>query len=73
MATQRKRYAGRLFRQPYMMAMKLMILLASLFALAPLVQADTVVVSHDRNVEVHPEHYHHHYYHRHHVVVVEHN
>jgi hypothetical protein len=72
MANQLKRYTGRLLRRPYMVAMKLTIILASLFALAPFVRADTVVVSHERNVVVHPE-YHHHYYHRHHVVVVEHN
>jgi hypothetical protein len=56
--------------------MKIMILWASLFAMAPLVRAEVVVVGHERNMVVvhHPyHHYYHHYYHRHNVVIVEHN
>jgi hypothetical protein len=60
----------------YMVIMKIMILWASLFAMAPLVRAEVVVVGHERNVVVvHHQyhHYYHHYYHRHNVVIVEHN
>lgn len=57
-------------------AMKVIFILASLLALAPMLRADEVVVRHEPNVVIH-EHYHHHYthhyYHHSDVVVVHHN
>jgi hypothetical protein len=48
--------------------MKIFLILASLFAVAPMVRADEVVVRHEPTVVVH-EHYGHHYAHRDVVVV----
>jgi multisubunit Na+/H+ antiporter MnhB subunit len=49
--------------------MKVIFILASLLALAPIVRADTVVV-HENH---HYVHHYHHYYHHDNVVVVHHN
>jgi hypothetical protein len=71
MATRSKRYTGIPSQRPYWSGMKVILILASLMALAPMVRADEVVVRHDndRNVVVH-EHHRHHYYRHHDVVVV---
>ena len=74
MATRLKRYAAIPLRQPYGYIMKVLLILASLLALAPMVRADVVVVRHEPTVVVH-EHYHHYYRHHyaHHDVVVVHH
>jgi hypothetical protein len=65
MPTQLNGYAKITLQQPYwLQVMKVILILASLLALAPMVRADEVVVRHEPTVVVH-EHYHH-YYHRHH-------
>jgi hypothetical protein len=63
----------------WLWVMKVLFILASLLALAPMVRADTVVVRHEPTVVVH-EQYHHHYAHHYHhyshhdnVVVVHHD
>jgi hypothetical protein len=56
--------------------MKVVLILASLLALAPMVRADEVVVRHEPNVVVYEHHYRHHYTHHYahrDVVVVHHN
>jgi hypothetical protein len=52
------RCANRLVRE-----MKVILILASLLALAPMVRADEVVVRHEPTVVVHEHHYRHHYTH----------
>jgi hypothetical protein len=79
MATRLKGYAEIALGSRSILAMKVIIILASLFALAPVVRAETIVVRHEPTVVVH-EHYTHHYHYAHHynhayhnVVVVHHN
>jgi hypothetical protein len=81
MPTRLNGYAGIPSRQSMVVAMKVLFILASLIALAPMVRADTVVVRHEPTVVVHENerhyvhHYHHHYSHYSHhddTVVVHH-
>jgi hypothetical protein len=61
-------------RRRRLYSMKVIIILASLLAFAPLVRADEVVIKHEPTVVVHEHHhqnYHRHHY-AHHDVIVEH-
>jgi hypothetical protein len=64
MATRRKGYVGIVLGQPILWVMKVILIPASLLALAPMVRADTIVVRHEPTVVVH-EHYTHHYHYAH--------